>query len=118
MEIIDSLVADILRVNLSSKYWHWITTSEAEHNATTYLYKNLNKLVDVLVESHQGYNNTRITIPSNVDMISYREMIPSVKELISNCETSFNKIDSEDVKNTIAEIISVCNIFMYKLSLR
>lgn len=115
---IDELVVELVRVYTSSKYWHWLTTSEAEHNAATYLHDGIDDHLDAIVESYQGYNNKRIVMPSGLPMIPYRNMKDGVIDLRDMCEGLLKQVKEEDIKNLLAEVISTCNIFIYKLSLR
>lgn len=114
---IEQTIYDMIVIQLSSKFWHWITTSYAEHDAADYLNSKISKKLDTIVESYQSVYNKRIVIPSNINMISYNTRMEKIDELIGILNRLVIDIKKEDLKNLFTEVITILNVFKYKSTL-
>ena len=102
----------------SSHYYHWVTNSEAEHNAMETFYEELNELMDGFVEAMQGRYNMRVVMPTNLEMYPYRMKSEYFDNAVKDLESFIDMCESEDLKNKAAEIIELINTTKYRLTLR
>lgn len=111
---------EVIRLLLQSRdythFIHWNTDSYAEHEALGIYYEELIPLVDQLAELYLGYDKkfpipTSINLPEDVSIVSYLSNI-------GNAIDAFTRnIAREDIKNVLAEILSLINQTLYRLSL-
>jgi hypothetical protein len=110
----NQLVNNIVILLTSSYYWHWMTTSHAEHITLREFYENLGELVDRLAEAGQGNYGKRLMIPTSISLLPYGQLSKSLLEYKNQLNKYIMDCNSEDIKNILAETIELINSQIYK----
>jgi hypothetical protein len=115
VESIDSVgkyFAALEKAMIVAKRKHWMATrnSYAKHLALEDLYKQLNKKVDLFIESYQGCYEVlvlpSISIRNDIDII---ELLKSISK-----EDNINLFKESFLKNQFDEISTIIYQFIYK----
>ena len=115
---IGNIVNTLMSLYASSHYYHWMTTSEAEHNTMEDLYEGMNKIMDDFVEAMQGRYKIRVKTPSALTIVPYKMRVEFISNTIKDLDKFIMGCDSEDLKNKAAEMIELLNITLYRLTLK
>jgi uncharacterized protein YaaN involved in tellurite resistance len=92
------------------KHWKAVRNSYAKHKALEFLYKNLDKKLDVFIESYQGMYDTidlpAISVRNNIDVIELSKAIAN--------EENKNLFKLSFLQNQFDEINTIIYQFIYK----
>jgi hypothetical protein len=121
----DKVVVNLLKVQNQLKILHWQTLSYSAHKALDKAYKDLDGLIDELVEIHQGkYGRLIFESPINLGLVNQDEIdLEDVFVQLNDYLTvSFTEMhDSVKDVDCLAvrdEILAVINKLRYLLTLK
>jgi len=101
------------------KIMHWGTESYAQHKAYMKAYDSIDKGLDALVESDQGYHG-RIDFGNSCEFISFSDVEPNswLKTMMECLTTLRENFKESDLQNLIDELIASVSKLMYLLTLK
>jgi hypothetical protein len=121
----DKIIVNLLKLQNQFKILHWQTLSYAAHKAFGNAYKDLDELIDRLVEVHQGkYGRLTFETPIDFNLVNQDEIdLEDILLQLNNYLTNtFNEMhDSVKDVDCFAirdEILIVINKLRYLLTLK
>ena len=115
----DSLITKIVNFQLQLRILHWNTLEYPQHIASGDTYKNLDDLIDTLVETYQGYNN-RVKFCDCINIRNIEDLI--IDEWIECGQTSIKSLREmviqTDLQNILDEIAGSIGKLKYLLTLK
>jgi hypothetical protein len=103
------------------KIYHWQTTSYARHKASCELIKNMDALIDQIIEMLQGSKNTRLRLFNDTNKIvlenqgddSIVKMLEQFKNYLSNIFPQYFTNGDTDILNLRDELLGNINKTLY-----
>lgn len=121
----EKVIVNLIKLQNQLRILHWQTNKFSEHNALGSAYKELDDLIDTLVEVHQGkhgklkYENTITIELVNYEDISLMDVLDEVTEFLSEYVTKIHNPERDtDCLNIRDEILAVVNKLKYLLTLQ
>lgn len=105
---INNIISTLKTIEVSAHFWH-LSTREDQHIAFGKLYSDINGLFDQFCETYQGRYNTLVTMPEELELISYNEAISYLKAFLSSFSSYVqNSLQSiPDLQNIGCEILEL-----------
>jgi DNA-binding ferritin-like protein len=116
MNKINELLNRLLELSMSSRFWHWITTSHAEHTSLGDFYEQLNVKLDAFVEVSQGAYGSRVKVPADISIIPYVSRMERLRAISTYLSACIEQCEDESIANIIAEILADVNKLKYLLT--
>lgn len=120
----EQIILNLIKLQNQFRINHWQTESYAQHIAFGEAYGALEKLIDELVETHQGkYNKLELSSEttielSNLDELDMQSILTQVTDYLSTEFTSTIDQDKDtDCLNIRDEILQSLNKLKYLLKL-
>lgn len=121
----DKAIVNLLKIQNQLRILHWQTLSYAAHKALGNAYKDLDDLIDNLVEVHQGkYGRIKFESPVdlglvNQDEIDLEDILIQLNDYLSGPFTEMHDpVKDTDCLNIRDEILAVINKLRYLLTLK
>jgi len=117
----EQLVRYTIEYGNQLRYYHWQTSSYAQHEALGEFYNGLSTKIDGLVESWQGRNGNIKVDQGSVELVDYSDVdtvIESAENLRDAYEQFKEKISYGDIQNQIDEVVELINHTIYLLRLK
>jgi hypothetical protein len=111
----------IIALQFQMKFFHWGTSSFAEHEAFGKIYGVLDEAIDGMVESVQGMLCRRIKFDEHMELINYCHLTPDFFDHKVQCIMDlYNCQEMQDpaIKNMLDEILGIVYKLKYLLSLK
>lgn len=127
MSINDTSVLQVfLYFQTQLRLYHWKTKSHPRHEASGDLYKDLDPLIDLFIESLQGskqHGNYRIPYDKfelEFKSVGEKEIVTIITSFKEFLESSVEKIVSKnsDLANIRDEMLSLINKTLYRFSMK
>ena len=115
----DELFKKLVEFQIQIRVFHWGTEKYPEHMASDKTYGSVDDILDILVETYQGYSG-RVKFGGQYNIIEYSEMdafawLTGIEGIIKSLRDG---ITFSDVQNILDELLGAVSKFKYLLTLK